>query len=389
MTNQSTTNWETKKLGELSLVIAGQSPEGKYYNKEANGVPFYQGKKEFLERNIGAPTTWTEKVTKEAEAGDILMSVRAPVGPTNFSTQKICIGRGLAAIRVFKCLDREFLFYFFKHFENEITGNTGAVFNSINKKEIEEIKIPLPPLPEQKRIVTILDEKFEALARAKEIAEQNLRNSRELFESTLTEVFGNPGDDWEEKKLGEICTIVNGGTPKTNVAKYWDGNVLWVTPKDMGKSQKIYVKETSRKITDIGLNNSSAKLIPQNSVILSTRAPIGHLLINSEEMSFNQGCKGLVPNNNLKTKYLYYFLFSSVKLLNDLGSGTTFKELSGTKLKEVQIPLPSFAEQQKIVINLDKISMETKRLEEIYKNKITNLDELKKSILAQAFNGEL
>ncbi|OQX24014.1 MAG: restriction endonuclease subunit S, partial [Desulfobacteraceae bacterium IS3] len=87
-------NWEMKKLGEICTVIAGQSPEGRFYNESGDGLPFYQGKKEFGERYIGKPTTWTSKITKEAVKGDILMSVRAPVGPINFATEKICIGRG-------------------------------------------------------------------------------------------------------------------------------------------------------------------------------------------------------------------------------------------------------------------------------------------------------
>ena len=100
--------WEVKKLGEVCLVIAGQSPEGKYYNNSGNGLPFYQGKKEFTNKYIGKPTTWTSITTKEAIEGDILMSVRAPVGPINFCTQKICIGRGLAAIRASKFIEKDF-----------------------------------------------------------------------------------------------------------------------------------------------------------------------------------------------------------------------------------------------------------------------------------------
>ena len=94
--------WVMKTIGEVCRVIAGQSPEGKYYNDTGNGLPFYQGKKEYGDKYIGEPKIWTTKVTKEAEANDILMSVRAPVGPINLSTQKICIGRGLAAIRASK-----------------------------------------------------------------------------------------------------------------------------------------------------------------------------------------------------------------------------------------------------------------------------------------------
>ena len=382
--------WEIKKLGEVCIVIAGQSPEGKFYNSEKIGLPFYQGKKEYGEKYIGEPTTWTTKITKEAEAGDILMSVRAPVGPVNFATQKICIGRGLAAIRAGKNIDKNFLFNFLIKHENEIVGNVGAVFNSINKTQIENLKIPLPPLPEQQRIVSILDECFAAIDKAKTNAEQNLKNAKELFESYLQGVFEKKGNGWEEKKLGEVCEVVNGGTPKTENLEYWDGNIKWITPSDLGKLKSIIVNNTSKKITDLGLQKSSAKLLPAYSVILSTRAPIGHLAINTVPMSTNQGCRGIIPNKKINFWYLYYFLKINVKLLDSLGTGATFKELSANALKNVVIPFPkSLEQQQSIVRQLDALRAETQKLETIYKKKISDIEELKKSILQKAFAGEL
>jgi type I restriction enzyme S subunit len=122
----------------------------------------------------------------------------------------------------------------------------------------------------------------------------------------------------------------------------------------MGKRLSPYVDNTERKITDLGLQNSSARMLPPNSVILSSRAPIGHLVINSEPMSTNQGCKGLIPGNQLDHKFLYYYLGSIVDLLNALGTGATFKELSGSKLKEVAVPLPPLPEQHRIVRILDE-----------------------------------
>jgi type I restriction enzyme S subunit len=146
---------------------------------------------------------------------------------------------------------------------------------------------------------------------------------------------------------------MNGGTPKTGVREYWDGSHLWITPAEMGKRLSPYVGDTERKITDLGLRNSSAQMLPPWSVILSSRAPIGHLVINTEPMATNQGCKGLIPSNQLHHKFLYYYLSSIVDLLNSLGTGATFKELSGAKLKEVAIPVPSTHEQQRIVGILD------------------------------------
>jgi type I restriction enzyme S subunit len=158
---------------------------------------------------------------------------------------------------------------------------------------------------------------------------------------------------WQTTTIGETCEVVNGGTPKTGVAEYWNGQHRWITPAEMGKRLSPYVSDTERMISDFGLRNSSARTLPPLSVILSSRAPIGHLVINTEPMATNQGCKGLIPRSQLQHKFLYYYLSSMVDLLNELGTGATFKELSGGKLKEVEIPLPPLAEQQRIVGLLD------------------------------------
>ena len=159
---------------------------------------------------------------------------------------------------------------------------------------------------------------------------------------------------WQTKTIGDVCDVMNGGTPKTGVPEYWDGNHRWITPAEMGKRLSPYVSDTERKITDLGLRDSSARMLPPNSVILSSRAPIGHLVINTEPMGTNQGCKGLIPRSQIETKFLYYYLSSIVDLLNSLGTGATFKELSGGKLKEVEFPVPPLAEQQRIVGLLDE-----------------------------------
>lgn len=159
---------------------------------------------------------------------------------------------------------------------------------------------------------------------------------------------------WQSKTIGEVCEIISGGTPKTGVAEYWGGEHRWLTPAEMGKRSTPYVSETKRTLTDAGLAHSSAQTVPRCSVILSSRAPIGHLVINDEPMATNQGCKGLVPKKEIDHKFLYYYLSSIVDLLNDLGTGATFKQLSGGKLKEVAIPFPSLAEQRRIVCLLDE-----------------------------------
>lgn len=188
---------------------------------------------------------------------------------------------------------------------------------------------------------------------------------------------------WRTVNLGDVCTIYNGGTPKSKVKDYWAGGVQWLTPKDMGKLSSRYVSETERQISQEGLDNSSAKLIPKQSAILSCRAPIGHVAINKVPMSFNQGCKGLVPSDDMLIEYLYYFLISSNQMLNDLGTGTTFKEISTKTLHQVSVPLPPLAEQQRIVEKLDAAFAEISEAKQAVEEIKASYAALKSAILSQ------
>jgi len=158
---------------------------------------------------------------------------------------------------------------------------------------------------------------------------------------------------WTSKPIGDVFKVVNGGTPKTGIATYWDGPHSWITPAEMGNLDTPYISESRRTLTDEGLR-TGAELVPAGSIILSSRAPIGHLVINEIPMAFNQGCKGLIPSPAIVTKYAYYFLLTNVPLLESLGTGATFKELSGGKLKEVPFHYPELEEQKRIVALLDE-----------------------------------
>lgn len=185
--------------------------------------------------------------------------------------------------------------------------------------------------------------------------------------------------------LSEVCKIVNGGTPKSGVAEYWGGDVAWLTPAEMGKLDTPEIAETARNITVAGLKGSSAKQVPVGSVIMSTRAPIGHLAIPLMPMAFNQGCRGLVPSNRLDTKYLYYFLWFSREALNDLGTGTTFKELSTGALGGYKIPLPPLEGQRRIVAMLDEAFAAIATATANARKNLANARELFSSVVASAF----
>ena len=193
---------------------------------------------------------------------------------------------------------------------------------------------------------------------------------------------------WPQAKLAEVADIVNGGTPKSNVAEFWYGEHLWLTPADMGKMVGREIGQTPRTITAMGLAKSSARLAPPRSVILSTRAPIGHLAINAAPMAFNQGCRALVPGPKLDHVFLYYFLLHSRELLNDLGTGTTFKELSATSLKTVRMPLPSLEEQKRIVAVLDQAFAALDRARALAEANLADAEEFFDSWASDAFRLE-
>jgi type I restriction enzyme S subunit len=180
--------------------------------------------------------------------------------------------------------------------------------------------------------------------------------------------------NWKQASIGRACEVINGGTPDTGVAEYWDGTIPWITPAEMGRRITPYVEDTKRRLTESGLRDSSAKVLPPHSIILSSRAPIGHLVINQLAMATNQGCKGLIPHECLHYKYLYHYLCSIRDTLNALGTGATFRELSASKLKEITIPLPPISEQKRIAGILDNA---LKNIATIKANTETNLSNVR------------
>lgn len=388
--------WDVKKLGDVCLVIAGQSPEGKFYNTEIKGLPFYQGKKEFNEKFLGQPTTWTTFITKEALKDDILMSVRAPVGPVNFSTQKICIGRGLAAIRAGKQIDKDFLFNFLLKHESEVVGSKGAVFDSINKGQIEAIEIPIPSISEQKRIVAILDEAFAAIAKAKANIEKNLQNAKELFECYLQNVFVNNVEDWEESKLVMVTTkIGSGATPRGGNESYKQEGISLI--RSMNVHDRFFKEKNLAFIDEKQAKDLSNVSLQENDVLLNiTGASIARCCVVPKEYlpaRVNQHVAILRPKTQLIDSYFLGLLlttkFYKDQLLFTGEQGATRQAITKVQIENFIIRYPKLKEQQGIVAKLDLLSNETKQLETIYHQKLIDLEELKKSLLQKAFNGEL
>ena len=190
--------------------------------------------------------------------------------------------------------------------------------------------------------------------------------------------------DWPVKTIGEVCELVNGATPDTKVKEYWGGKHAWITPAEMGGLDSPFISMSRRTLSDKGLASCSATMVPPKTVILSSRAPIGHLVINEVPMATNQGCKSLIPKDGLDFSFLYYYLKANVEVLESLGTGTTFKELSGTQLKTVEIPMPPLEEQKRIVALLDAANERVTELTACYEQARTHANNLFTSALRDA-----
>lgn len=156
-------------------------------------------------------------------------------------------------------------------------------------------------------------------------------------------------------RLGDVCTVVSGTTPKSSSPEYWDGDINWVTPAELNDNSDV-IYESQRKITKQAVLDSSLKPFPTGTVLLSSRAPIGKVAISGAEMYCNQGFKNLICSDQIYNRYLFHFLKSRTDYLNSLGRGATFKEISKSIVENIEIPLPAFDEQRKIAAVLDKVS---------------------------------
>ncbi len=181
-------------------------------------------------------------------------------------------------------------------------------------------------------------------------------------------------------RLGDVCTILSGSTPKTNIPSYWDGNVKWITPAELNEDS-YYITDSVRHITEEGRVKTGLSYMPAGTVILSSRAPIGKTAIAGCEMCCNQGFKNLICSDAIHNEYLYYYLKNSTEYLNSLGRGATFKEISKSIVEDIEIALPSIEEQKRIA----KVMRHIDVLISLRKQQIAKLDELVKARFVEMF----
>ena len=231
----------------------------------------------------------------------------------------------------------------------EITSwSGGSTRYNIGQDSLNKISIILPSIEEQNKIADLLLKVYEKIDLL-EYKYQCYKNFKKyLMQQIFTQKlrFNEFDDEWKTVKLSNVAEIVGGGTPNTEVEEYWNGGIKWFTPSEIGKTK--YISESDRYISEEGLKNSSAKLLPKNTILLSSRATVGEISIALTECSTNQGFQSLITKNTVDNEFIYYLISTLKNEFLRRSSGSTFLEISKNEIKKIKINIPSLSEQKRI-----------------------------------------
>ena len=435
--------WVWTTLDEIAQIILGQSPPSSTYNEDGVGLPFYQGKAEFGDI-YPTPRKWCSQPKKIAEKGDVLISVRAPVGPTNICPEKSCIGRGLAAIRGLDGIQPRFILYLMRSSENVIVGRgTGTTFKAITGSQLRGFEIPLPPLPEQQRIVAKIEELFTQLdagVAALEKAKAQLRRYR--LAVLKAAVGGELTREWREAHQGELepapvllerilekrrtrWEAENPGKrykplapPDTEDLPKVPEGWAWASLRQLAdKIQYGHTESATEepigpkflRITDIqdGRVNwdtvpyckcseeqhAKYRLVPGDIVFTRTGATTGksYLISDCPDAVFASYLIRLQISKQLDTKYVALFLTSPIywSQIMIVKKGSAQPGVNATILATLRVPFPPLAEQQRIVAEVEQRLSVADEMEKTVEQSLKRAERLRQSILKRAFEGKL
>lgn len=387
--------WEIKKLKDVILEIKdGGTPsrtKPEYFGGNVNWCVV----KDILPEIHSTKETLTELGLSKCSAkvwpiNSVIISLGATIGQVGIAKIPVATKQGISGIIVNEKLVKPELLVYYLNFKKEFIQNaaTGATIKEIRPSKLAEIlEFPLPPLPEQQRIVAFLDEAFAAIARAKAHAEQNLQNAKALFESYLQGVFSS--GEWEKKQLKELTTILGDGlhgTPKYST----DGEYYFINGNNLSDG-KIEIKGNTKQV-DVSEYHKHKKTLTDRTVLVSINGTLGNVAFyNGEKIILGKSACYFNLKETVDKGFIKYVLSSRYFLdyAHREATGATIKNVSLKSMRQFEVPFPPLETQQTIVRQLDALRAETQRLEAVYRQKLEDLEELKKSVLAKAFRGEL
>jgi type I restriction enzyme, S subunit len=371
--------WNWMRLEDAADINMGQSPSGTSYNENGEGTPFLQGNAEFGD-TFPNHKKFTTEPSKIASKGSVLISVRAPVGDTNIADLNYCIGRGLASISL-KNGDNKYLFYLLRSLQQKIQDKgTGSTFKAISKSILSDIEIPIPPLPIQHQIVTVL-EHAEGVKRQRQEADALAGT---LLQSVFLEMFGDPVRNekgWDIFPIGNIC---EGIVPGRNKPKIFGGDIPWITPVDL---DSFFVSASKQNLTidENEVKKCKNKIIPPNSVIMTCVGDFGITAITKNRVVLNQQLHAFVCTLSVNPFYLHFYLKLRMDYFQKMATKTTVNYLNKTKCNSIPVLLPPLALQEQFAHIVESIES----LREKQKDSGKEIGELLEGLMQRAFSGEL
>ena len=308
------------------------------------------------------------------------------------------IQKALHRIRPHDCLRPEFLFYFFLH--KGRTGHlaslfTGSTIKHLPREKLALVEVPLPPRSAQDQIASVLsayDDLIENNRRRIQLLEQAARLlSKEWFVHLRfpghehTRIIDGVPDGWENKKIAEVCETIGGGTPSTKVSDYWGGDITWVVPSDITNNNSLILLKSERKITEKGLRESSAKMVPAETILMTSRASVGFFALVDHEVCTNQGFISIVPYNDRSRMYLLFNLLSRVNEIRSNAKGTTYPEISKGRFREMDIIIPG----KTLMNQFGEIAYDVIRQVRCLMRSNMNLTQARDLLLPKLMNGEV
>jgi type I restriction enzyme, S subunit len=382
--------YEIVNLGEVCDVIAGQSPPSTTYNTNKEGLPFFQGKADFGQL-FPKVRMWCNRPIKIAKPNDILISVRAPVGPTNLCDRESCIGRGLSAIRPKDDVNYKYVLYFLRGYEKILSGKgQGSTFSAITQQDLKNIKIPLPPLPIQKKIAEVL----ERADTAREKRRQANALTEQFLQFVFLEMFGNPvrnPKEWEIVALGDISTHVSSGsTPLGGESTYKQNGIKFIRSQNvqMNRLDLSNVVHISEDVHD----RMRRTWVKNGDVLLNiTGASIGRIAYfqgDDDSANVNQHVCIIRPDKSIVLpEYISYAISMPMyqKRIISHNLGATRQAFNFMQVRSFQIPLPPLNEQLKFSKLIEKIEAINNK----QKTSQLEIEYLFTSLMQKAFKGEL
>ena len=279
------------------------------------------------------------------QPGDIIITREAPIGDVGMIPEntECCLGQRMVLLRANQSVcDNFYLLYSLQslYVQHQISWSegTGTTVSNLRIPHLEQIQIPYLPLEQQAKISSVLralEEKIENNRRLNDNLEQQAQSYfQELF-------VDNADPEWTIGTISDLGTVVGGSTPsKAKPEYYTESGIAWITPKDLSNNKSKFVSHGENDITELGLRNSSASIMPEGTVLFSSRAPIGYIAIAAGEVTTNQGFKSVVPKPEIGTPFVYFFLKNTLPVIEGMASGSTFKEVSGSTMKNVPAVIP-------------------------------------------------